>query len=50
MGKDLSIIAINSAFAQTIDFDIVGVYFPVEYIESLESTKHNPVSWALNVE
>jgi hypothetical protein len=44
------IIGINNAFAQIIDFDIAGVYLPVEYIESLESTKHNSVSWALNRE
>jgi hypothetical protein len=37
---------INGAFAQELDFDIVGVYLPVEYIESLERTKHNPASWA----
>jgi len=28
------------------DYDIYGVYLPVEYIETLERTKHNPKSWA----
>jgi hypothetical protein len=41
-------IVINNAFAQNLDFDIIGVYLPVEYIESLERTKHNPLSWAFN--
>jgi hypothetical protein len=41
-------IAINNAFAENLDFDIAGVYLPVEYIESLEYTKHNPLSWAFN--
>jgi hypothetical protein len=39
---------VKNAFAQ--NFDIVGVYLPVEYIESLERTKHNPLSWAFNGE
>jgi hypothetical protein len=38
---------INYVFAQKLNYNIVGVYLPVEYIESLKSTKHNPVSWAL---
>lgn len=36
------------AFAQNLDFAITGVYLPVEYIEALERTKHNPLSWAFN--
>jgi hypothetical protein len=40
----------NTVFPQTIDFDIMGVYLPVEYIASLERTKHNPASWAFNDE
>ena len=44
----------NNAPAQVMDFDfgfdIMGVYLPVEYIESLECTKHNPMSWAHNRE
>jgi hypothetical protein len=41
---------IYNVFPQIIDFDIMGVYLPVEYIASLERTKHNPVSWAFNDE
>ena len=45
---------INNAPAQLMDFDfgfdIIGVYLPVEYIESLERTKHNPISWGYNRE
>jgi hypothetical protein len=37
-------IVINNALAQNLDFDIVGVYLPVEYLEYLERTKHNSVS------
>jgi hypothetical protein len=40
------LISLNNAFAQIIDYDIIGVYLPVDYIETLERTKHNPVSWA----
>jgi hypothetical protein len=29
-------------------YNIVGVYLPVEYIATLERTKHNPQSWAFN--
>ena len=42
------LITANNVFAQILDsnFDIIGVYLPVVYIESLERTKHNPLSWA----
>ena len=40
------LIIINNAFAQSMGFDIVGVYLPVKYIETLQRTKHNPTSWA----
>jgi hypothetical protein len=43
----LLLAGIHNAFAQSIDYDMAGVYLPVEYIESLERTKHNPASWAL---
>jgi hypothetical protein len=39
-------ISINNAFAQIIDYDIIGVYLPVEYVETLKRTKHNPTAWA----
>ena len=46
----LTLIIANNAFAQVKDidfkFDIIGIYLPVEYIEALELTKHNPMSWA----
>jgi len=29
---------------------IVGVYLPIEYITLLERTKHNPQSWAFNID
>ena len=33
-------------FSLDLDYNIMGVYLPVEYIESLKRTKHNPMSWA----
>jgi hypothetical protein len=39
-------ISIHNACAQIIDFDIIGVYLPVAYIETFERTKHNPTAWA----
>jgi len=35
------------AYAQDADFDIYGIYLPVEYIETLERTKHNPTAWGV---
>jgi hypothetical protein len=46
----LLLMVIHNASAQNIDYDMVGVYLPVEYITSLERTKHNPASWAFNRE
>jgi len=48
----LLLIILNNAHCDSIqeaDFDIYGIYLPVECIETLGRTKHNPTAWgALN--
>ena len=38
----------TSEHSEITYYSIVGVYLPVEYINILEKTKHNPTAWAIN--